>query len=528
MKLSPAAWLIQQLENSPNKWFQHSPEEWKSLSSPKRSNVLDAEDLEEWGRFLKTANASAAVLENWKRLSHPDALCVVAGQQAGLMGGPLYTAWKSLSALQWARRLERAWKRPVIPVFWVASDDHDFEEVSTVSAVVERKLLSRSWPELNTQLGHSVGELPVNASHFADTEFGFSPLPTSNQNLEQHFLEQYFALFGELGMVPISPRLGFLRKASCRLLLKELGDGGRGTQLLVEKFAELEAEGLDGAGIQRKGTELNFFWHRAEGRCRLERVAESEEIQAISPVSGQSVWLGTQSELEEIVHQQPGNFSPNAAMRPLVQDLALATAAFIGGPSELIYHGQIAPLYTLYEVQRPFLIPRTSLTLVPPRVSRYLRKMELGSSDVLSQDSDELQLVIGRKSDTESALQRLDFQTLALQNELDQLQSLLEENRDLRLEEYLEKIRRYVKRGTEKIQRRMVETLSHRAEVQGVQLEEVLAYLKPAGAPQERVLTCNPTLRLLLGERAMVRLNAAVDFCDWRFHLVVEISQLPE
>ncbi|MDX1970909.1 MAG: bacillithiol biosynthesis BshC, partial [Candidatus Sumerlaeia bacterium] len=406
MKLSPTAWLIQQLENSPNKWFQHSPEEWKTFPSPQRSNVFNAGDLEEWGDFLESAKAPEAVLENWRRLSHPEAVCVVAGQQAGLMGGPLYTAWKSLSALQWARRLERAWKKPVITVFWVASDDHDFEEVSTVNAVVEGKLHSRSWPELNTQPGHSVGQLPVDASYFADMEFNYSPVPTNNQTLEQHFLEQYFALFGELGIVPISPRLGFLRKASSHLLLNELGDGGRGTQLLVENFSKLEEEGLDGAGIQRKGTEINFFWHRAEGRCRLERVWESDEIQAISPLSGKTVWRGSRIDLEGIVHQQPELFSPNAAMRPLVQDLALPTAAFIGGPSELIYHGQIAPLYALHNVHRPLLVPRTSLTLVPPRVSRYLRKMELNTTDVLNQDPDEVQLAISRKTDTESALQR--------------------------------------------------------------------------------------------------------------------------
>src|SRR5690606_3523427 len=91
---------------------------------------FDDKEISEWREFLQPFAPHERILHNLELLRDPRARVVVTGQQCGLLGGPLYTLYKAIGAVRWAERLAKELGRPVVPIFWAASDDHDFEEVS--------------------------------------------------------------------------------------------------------------------------------------------------------------------------------------------------------------------------------------------------------------------------------------------------------------------------------------------------------------------------------------------------------------
>lgn len=511
-----------------------------------KPNPLTAENLAEWRVFLEPFSPSAQVLAQLEKLRKPNALCVVAGQQAGLLGGPLLTVYKALSALHWARKLEKQLKRPVVPIFWIASDDHDFAEIAPLrwlgagrtvsnSAITQRKddagksvfdskLIPGEWANLRQELEASGLTDPQVLAEFD------SFTPTDSASVEDQFLHFFLRWFGTLGVVPLAPRIPFLRRRAAELYAQEIERPTASTNLLLEGEALLAELGLENAGIHRKGGELNFFWHNPHGRCRLEwqQAEEPTVVVAYHPLTGKAVWEGQGSELLELIKNTPEAFSPNAALRPLVQDLALPTIAFIGGPSELVYHGQLAGLYPMFQVKRPVCVPRVSITLFPKPLMRYLNKFGLTPKEALSVPLEKLELHLAQRVEQGKVLGELDETFDLIDQKLSALNDELSEVNDPRLLEYVEKLSTYLKRGREKLARRTTLTLSARAASQEVHWNQVKETLFPNEEPQERVLTAFPFLIQELGANAAERLSASVDATAWQEPQIVDLVLVPE
>ncbi len=565
MSSSPKNWLHQQLLTAPNKWFSHSPAELNSLTEWNKPNTLSAENLAEWKAYLEPFNPSNAVLKQLDKLHHSNALCVVAGQQAGLLGGPLLTIYKALSALQWAQQMEQKLKRPVVPVFWIASDDHDFAEIAPLhwmnanqslsttritqreedlgKSVSDSMLISQDWIFLLQKIKDSVSSLSSSSgSRFVDIESEYSSLIeefnsftlNKTSTVEDQFLHFFLRWFASLGIVPLAPKIPFIRRGAVRLYQHEIANPKASTSQLILAEDELTAQGLQNAGIHRKGAELNFFWHNEHGRCRLEWIDSSKTndspklIAAYHPISGKAVWEGIAKNLEELLFAKPEAFSPNAALRPLLQDYLLPTVAFIGGPIELVYHGQLAQLYPLFNVKRPVCVPRVSITIFPKPFMRYLAKFNLTPEQLINLPIHEIEALLAERVDDERALATVDESFTAIEFTLDHLEAKLEKINDSRIIEYTQKLREYLVRGRKKIQTRATQTLSARAHSQELHWAQIKETLFPNGAPQERVLNCFPFLHQQLGADAVSRLNATLDATAWQQHQIIDCVHVPE
>lgn len=545
MSKSPKAWLHEQLLSAPNEWFAHSPEELDSLSDWNKPNLLTAENLAEWSAFLQPFKPHAQVQKQLEKLRKPNALCVVAGQQAGLLGGPLYTAYKALSALQWAKKLEAKLKRPVVPIFWVASDDHDFAEIAPLNWLGGERTVQRlAINQRDSERGFSVYDSTLKPDDWAglfrtikESGLEFASLSEEQESfsfeeprtIEDQFVHFFLRWFGELGIVPLVPRLPLMRKGAATLYTTELEQKNTSTELLISAETKLHELGLSDAGIHRNGGELNFFWNRAEGRCRLEwqhPQNDSRTLAAFSPMSGNSVWQGTAADVANRLQTHPEEFSPNAALRPLVQDLVLPTIAFIGGPSELVYHGQLAALYPLFNVTRPVCVPRASLTLLPKPLGRYLRKFGIPHEDLLSQSIEQLEKRLAERA-APGLFETIDARFAEMDETLKQIETDLMRANDPRLIDQTKKIFQYLQTGRLKIARRATQTLSARAESDSLHWAQVKETVFPGGEPQERVLNCFPFLHQELGGDAVARLAAFVDATQWKSHLVVDLNEVP-
>ncbi len=329
-----------------------------------------------------TASDSAASLRAFER---PGTLAVVAGQQPGLFGGPLYTFYKALTAVALARSLAAASGRPVVPVFWVASDDHDFEEVrrAYVHDGTEPRAL-----EIGSDAapaGASIARIGLDGGMTALLDAAAALLPTSEfrEDLLARLREAWspgrtwgeaFARFmggllAPLGSLVFDPSDPEAKRLALPVFEREIELGGGSAAAARERGEELARAGYH-AQIARHGDELNLFWHT--DRREAVRVLPDGSFRLAESGRG----LG-RAEFLRLLRERPGDASPGVLLRPMMQDLLFPTAAYVGGPSEVAYWAQVSALYPLFDLPATPIAPRAGATLLEPRVAKVLDRFGL-------------------------------------------------------------------------------------------------------------------------------------------------------
>jgi bacillithiol biosynthesis cysteine-adding enzyme BshC len=328
--------------------------------------------------------------ERARALAGPGVTAVVTGQQAGLFGGPLFVLWKALGTIRIARRLEERRGRAVVPVFWVASDDHDFAEIRSTSLIdgggtirtlryAPRRepvgepawaiVLDDTVGALVEELGEALPPALGRDETLAVVAESYRPGLT----LSEAFARFVSRLLPEL--VVLDPADAALKRLVAPVLARELGEDSPTSRLALEAGRALLAAGYHQQVPVRAGF-LNLF-AVVEGQRR-----------ALALANGVVEVRGTRERwpVEEALRRldaDPGPWSPGALLRPLAQDALLPTAAYVGGPAEIAYHAQIAPSYPHFGIPRPALVPRPSLTLVEPPQARALDAERLGLGDLV-------------------------------------------------------------------------------------------------------------------------------------------------
>lgn len=322
----------------------------------------------DWRRSLEELAAPAAVLQGLERLEE-GALAVVTGQQTGLLGGPLFTLVKAATAVRLADELQRALGRPVVPVFWAASDDHDLGEVNHVFAWNEAGEPTRLRLEFSARRS-STGLLPLPTTApdlFA--EFcaltglaGDHPLAPGTETLGHWFQRILLHLFGDEGLVVIEPSI--LARETGPLWQQVLEDP-ESFPLHLERGAEqLRRRQIEPPLVADADPPL--FVVEEQQRTRLRR-------------DGKRLLLHDRPiELAELLtYAQPGTprLSANVALRPLQQASCLPAVAYVAGPSEAIYYQQLEPLHAHHGLDFPVVVPRPHCTVFPRKALRLLRKL---------------------------------------------------------------------------------------------------------------------------------------------------------
>lgn len=332
-----------------------------------------------------------AAAERARALAQPDAVAIVTGQQAGIFGGPSFVLLKALATVEVARRLEGRRGRPVVPVFWVASDDHDFAEVRSVTLLdaggalrtlrycprrepqgepASRIVLDETLPLLLDELAQTLGSGPGREEALELVRACYSP----GQSLAGAFARFISRLLP--GLVVLDPADPALKALAVPILERELREGSPVSRLALEAGEKLLAAGYHQQVPVRPGF-LNLFL-AAEGQRRALAFASGTV-----EVRGNGKRLSVE-EAAGSLRQEPALWSPGALLRPLVQDFLLPTAAYVGGPAEIAYHAQIASAYAHFGIPRPVLLPRPSVTLVEPQQQRTLEAEPLQLADLVA------------------------------------------------------------------------------------------------------------------------------------------------
>lgn len=324
--------------------------------------------------------ASEKTLAAVDRLIDPKAVCVFAGQQAGLLGGPMYTIMKALAVVKAARLYEMQLGRPVLPVFWIAGDDHDFEEVNHTTVLDRSGDLVRI--AYTTPPAQAV---PVSEIALADSE----ALGAAKQVLraalgETDFTGDLYELIDQsyapgVSMVTAFGRLiaGLTRETGLILFCPGDAEVKALARPFFRKIVDLQTqlhEGLAGANasLQRAGYHVQV--EKADNATHLFYNTEGRRP-VLRDNGGFTVGDAklSQEELGRQIEEHPEKFSPDVITRPIFQSWLFPTLSQKGGPSEIAYLAQINPLFALFNLPVPVHKARATATIIE---SRYEKQME--------------------------------------------------------------------------------------------------------------------------------------------------------
>jgi bacillithiol biosynthesis cysteine-adding enzyme BshC len=317
--------------------------------------------------------------ENVQRLEDPQSLAIVTGQQSHLYGGPLYSIYKILSAIDLAKRLEQHLERPVVPVFWMGDEDHDYEEVSEV-VIPKRDELQRFRLDKEENGDHRVSELRFGSDLTAlREEIRETLIETDFSDKLWELLDQAFqpendfryavghvmgTLFSKHGLILAGSNHDGIKQALREPLsnaIRNYADLRTALETQSEKLAEQYHQ-------QVTIYDSNLFYIDDDGR-RL-KIAHEDD----SWIAGDRQWDSVDG-LVSTIEEQPERFSPNVFIRPILQDHLLPTVAYVGGPGEISYYAQMRKLYEAFDMEMPVIWPRMSGTLIDSAIERVIPKL---------------------------------------------------------------------------------------------------------------------------------------------------------
>src|SRR6266478_3088072 len=353
--------------------------------------------------------AGRNTLTNLDRLEK-GAVAVVSGQQVGLFSGPAYSVYKALTAVQIAEELTRG-GNPAVPVFWMATEDHDLDEVRHSTWFDQGKLIRFELP-VAAETGRPVGRIPLGAQIEPLVKEAAELLANQGSDLLAQYLiesyrpeETYGSAFGKLfaclfakhGLILMDPLDTGLHKVAAPLYQHALAERDVLNEKLLQRGKDLDRMGFD---AQVKVTARStLLFHLGDGVRRV-ITASAGAFQA-----GEKTWA--RDELVHKTHTEPENFSPNALFRPVVQDYLLPTVACIAGPAEISYFAQSEVVYQDLLGRMPVMLPRAGFTLVDAKANKLLRRYGLSVEDVLA-GSQELRHKMEGKSLPDSLAKKFD------------------------------------------------------------------------------------------------------------------------
>ena len=437
------------------------------------------------------------VLNNIERLKDPQAVVIVGGQQAGLLMGPLYTVHKCLSIIQLAQEQERALNVPVIPVFWIAGEDHDYDEVNHVFAYQQEQKAVKKLPYKMPGAGMtSVSDIDMDHDQlekWLEQVFqAYGETAYTKNLLEQvksvakisRTLVDFFAglihqLFGKHGLVLLDSGDSRLRKLETNYFKAIIDHNQEIASAVVTQLNELEANGYH-VQLDQSTDSVNLFINNRNERVLLYHMeGEAYGNKAKSMIT-------TKADLYEVAERHPEQLSNNVVTRPLMQEMLLPTLAFIGGPGEIAYWSALSPAFHELSLEMPPVLLRHRLIMVNRKTTQWIEQKGLDILAVLSKDFNREKtawLDSQHEWDVEATFNMVKESVLTAYAPLSGLAKAV----DSHLERLSNKNGHLVVKQLEYMKQAIERNIEQKHTVELSKFERVKASLFPNDSPQERV-----------------------------------------
>lgn len=496
--------------------FPFSPQfhfdDWKRVIAERRKRPVQKwsdDSLTSLRQYNAKSGCGEKTLKNILCLTEPETLVVATGQQPGVLGGPLYNLYKALTAIKLAEALSSQFSMSVVPVFWLASDDHDFEEVRHFYWIdTEGKLASFSYSPPDYQPGLPLFAISVDSAQFDElfgqlkettyeTEYKESILKTfkeiiaDSKNFEIQFVRTLNWLLGDSGLIFIPPHLPEIRARALPLILKEIEHPGESSRLTQESAQKIRQLGFTPSLYRRQG-QVNFFFLNEEGKrfridyhngkfsLRLALANKPAEKNKITHRMNKESFL-------KLVSESPDKISFNVITRPLVQDLILPTIAYVAGDGEINYFAQLKAVYEHFDVFMPVIFPRPHLLIIEPRIKKVLDTYNIKPEEIFDMSVRALKDKICENVPETTQLPLIEQSHRDIKTILGRLAEELVSIQDTAVKDSLNKLQQYIETGFTRLRERYKNYLTLHDEIRQRHIEKLETALFPLGHLQERI-----------------------------------------
>lgn len=433
-------------------------------------------------------------LSKIEQLSLPETYVVIGGQQAGVLTGPLYTIHKAVHLIQTAKRLSEELGVTVVPVFWIAGEDHDIDEIDHVYWLADRetrlhkqrmetgkkgrlsasslKLESKAVERFLAQFFHA----QVETDETAAIRELLTSTASSSENVAEWFARLMARLFGKHGLILVESSEPFVRELEGPVFQKVIDNNEQISGLLLKAADRIATNGYP-LQLQVEEHQANLFLYEGQDRLLLERHGDRFMNRRASY---------TREELRELAMENPERFSANVVTRGLMQEHLFPTLAFIGGPGEVAYWAYYREVFELLGMQMPVVLPRMSITLLEGAQKRLLEGFGLTVEDVLTRfgkwkeewlAQEEPHPLQGQFSEVRKAIADIYRPLVEEVIRLDGgLRNLAEKNAEL------------LSTQVNFLEERLVRSLQQQEDVAHMRIKRIEAALLPEGGLQERKL----------------------------------------
>ncbi|WP_077211426.1 bacillithiol biosynthesis cysteine-adding enzyme BshC [Bacillus dakarensis] len=345
--------------------------------------------------FMQHYPGSNEVDESLAKLRKNNSVVVIGGQQAGILTGPLYSIHKVISIIAFAKEKEKELGVPVVPIFWIAGEDHDYMEVNHVyleddqglqkcvypEKIHDKRMVSDCLLDRNTCLSW-VREI---IESFGETEYTNELLAFSENAIKhsQSFVD-FFAfitmeLFKKHGLLLVDSGNKQLRSMEKDFFIQQIHDAEGITAAVKNQQTILQNAGFNQA-IEITANAANLFYYDEEN---YERVLLEYDVTANTFVGKNGLVSFTKDELLRMASESPEKLSNNVVTRPVMQELLFPTLAFIAGPGEISYWAELKKVFEGFGMKMPPIVPRLNITLLERDVESELTELQLDLLKVL-------------------------------------------------------------------------------------------------------------------------------------------------
>ncbi|MBJ8026728.1 bacillithiol biosynthesis cysteine-adding enzyme BshC [Bacillus cereus group sp. N21] len=439
-------------------------------------------------------HAGDHTLRNIEALADENTYVVVGGQQAGLLTGPLYTVHKIISILQLAKEKEASLGVRVVPVFWIAGEDHDIDEINHVFVTKNKKIKKTIFHDRHPKKA-SASESDLSIADcrkwieeifktYPETNFTKDVLQFVEDALQNSrtyvdfFAHLIMKLFVDSGLILVDSHHPALRKLEVSFF-KQILSRYKEVQMSLQEQQQLVKEQGYKPIIETKSNAVHIFMQIDEERVLLEE--ENGKF-----VGKDGIYSFSYEELIAEMEKSPERFSNNVVTRPLMQEYIFPTLAFIGGPGEIAYWSELQQVFHVFGFQMPPVVPRLTISYMERDIITDLHDLQLQESDPFVNDIDML-----REEWLSNQIEEpIDNQFIEATEKMMDVHTSLQQfvkKIDPGLQQFAEKNERKIKEQIELLERMLKRNVEKKHEVELNKFRRLQYALRPLGAPQERV-----------------------------------------
>lgn len=444
--------------------------------------------------YMSKFSITKQIESNLQKLENENSVVVIGGQQAGLLTGPLYSIHKMISIVLLAKQQETFLQQPVVPVFWVAGEDHDIQEVNHVFKLEKQRLVKSIFPQKLPSEKRMISRIEFDKDQmeswykkiiasFGETEhtkgilqFLYGCLSKSHTYTE-FFVSIVNELFKNYGLLLIDSAHPDLRKIESTYFQLMIEYGEQITDRLLSKQEELLAQGFSKT-IETKSSSLQLFHEEREERTLLQYDPGKNLI------IGRNIAF-TKSDLVKAARENPEKFSNNVVTRPIMQEFLFPTIAFVAGPGEIAYWAELKSCFELFGLKIPPVFPRINISFLERNIESDINDLHLSIKNILLNGTEPEKQKTFKSLQNNQIETQLEISRQVIREQYDKLANTII-TYDKGLEKIIQKNAQFVLSQLEFLKNKTDETIIKKHELLLAKFDRINEFLHPFDGLQER------------------------------------------